>query len=78
MWLNQRGLDKLASKKQDVCHIKDLKLIYTLFFQSVRRHLTWAMTISFLIFGSDIIVEQQEFVSMEAVLYISHLYADLQ
>lgn len=36
------------------------------------------MTISFLIFGSDIIVEQQEFVSMEAVLYISHLYADLQ
>lgn len=74
----QPRLDKLTSKKQDICHIKNLKLTYTLLFPIMCRHLTWAITTSFLIFGLDTIVEHQEFMCGAAILYTNHLYADFQ
>ena len=78
MLLIQSRIDKLTSKKQDICHIKNLKLTCTLFFQIMCRHLTWAITISFLILGLDTIVEHQEFMYGAAILYTNHLYADFQ
>ena len=57
MLLIQPTLDKLTSKKQDVCHIKNLKLICTLFFQSMLKALDMGNTTSFLIWGLDTIVE---------------------
>lgn len=53
----QPKLDELTSKKLDVCHIKNSKLVYTLLFQSVCKHLAGTVTISFLIFGLDTITE---------------------
>ena len=67
MLLIQPTLDKLTSIKQDVCHIKNLKLICTLFFQGMLKALDMGNTTSFLIWSLDTIVEWQEFMYVAAL-----------
>lgn len=67
MLLIQPTLDKLTSIKQDVYHIKNLKLICTLFFQGMLKALDMGNTTSFLIWSLDTTVEWQEFMYVAAL-----------
>ena len=67
MLLIQPTLDKLTGIKQDVCHIKNLKWICTVFFQGMLKALDLGNSTSFLSWSLDTVVEWQEFLCVAAL-----------